>query len=122
MSLLPKPMTQHTFRLVGVNFRPAGRAVLPTLSEGTVLILEPEPTNPHDPRAIKVCVDLEGHPIWAKDIASEPDGPIVHLGYIPRIKTGEVFNIIRSPNWEAALTFDMAGEPLVRIEVQQEAA
>jgi len=110
-------MTTYLAKLVGNHFRESGRLILPVLSEGTALILEPEPDNPHDPDAIKVCVDLFGHE-FNKDPTKHL---VIHLGYIPRSRnnnfgTLEVLNIIRQPNWTAELTFDMAGMPLVRID------
>ena len=110
-------------RLVGNNFRLAGSLVLSVLPEGQILILDPEPENPYDPDAIKVCVDMTGSP-YSKDPTSE--GPIIHLGYLPRSggKTDtyhfgnrEAFTIMQGgPNWGAYLTFDPAGQPLVRLE------
>jgi hypothetical protein len=107
---------QYMTRLVGNQFRMDGKAALPFLAEGTPLILEPEPENPHDDEAVKVLVDMTS-PHWReKGFAS-----VIHLGYIPRSRrsnfgTKEVLSIISTPNWSAFLTFDMAGEPLIRIE------
>ena len=111
-------MTQSTItviRLVGNRFRHAGAAVLPTLPAGHPLILEPEPTNPHDPNAIRVLVELSN----SKSVFAAADRTI-HLGYIPRVKTSEVMSIIQGPDWRAYLVFDMQGEPMVRIEQEQE--
>jgi hypothetical protein len=73
--------------------------------------LEPEPTNPHDPNAIKVAVDM----IECKDSIFHAEDRIIHLGYIPRIQTASVMAVIQGPDWDARLTFDMTGQPLVCI-------
>lgn len=113
--------------IVGNVFRLAGKSVLPLLGEGQPLILEPEPENPYDQDAIKVCVDVS----TIKDISEENDfseAPLViHLGYIPHsgnktdttgIGTTQVLNIILQPNWSATLTFSPMGRPMVRITYQ----
>jgi hypothetical protein len=109
-------MAELLAKLVGNNFRESGRAVLPILPEGQPLLLEPEPTNPHDPDAIKVCVDMGGHAYSPTE-----EGPIIHLGYIARSRGGntgtlEVASLMKQhPHLEVTLTFDMMGAPVVRI-------
>jgi len=115
-------MEEHLTKLVGNNFRLAGSLVLNVLEIDQPLILEPEPENPYDPEAIKVCVDMTG-----SKYSSQVEGPIIHLGYIPRsggrtdtygFGNREALRIIQGgPNWAAYLTFDPKGNPLVRIEV-----
>jgi hypothetical protein len=108
---------EHLVKLVGNNFRESGRAVLPILPEGQPLLLEPEPTNPHDPDAIKVCVDMGGH-----RFSPTNEGPIIHLGYIPRPRgndpgTLQVAQWMKATRYETTLTFDMMGGPVVRITI-----
>src|SRR5215469_16145834 len=117
-----KGTQEYLTRLVGNQFRLAGSLVLPVLKVDQMLILEPEPENPYDPEAVKVCVDMTGSKY---SVATE--GPIIHLGYLPKSgsrtdKYGfgnkQALQIIQGgPNWAAYLTFDPKGDPLVRIEV-----
>jgi len=116
---------QHLTRLVRNNFRLAGSLVLSVLEVDQALILEPEPDNPYDIEAVKVCVDMTG-----SKYSNQTDGPIIHLGYLP--KSGartdtygwgnrQALSIIQGgPNWAAFLAFDPKGNPLVRIEVYTE--
>jgi hypothetical protein len=111
------PMQQYIARLVGNHYRQDGKAALPLLPEGQPLILEPEPTNPFDPDAVKVLVDMTDSKYRNMGFAS-----VIHLGYVPRSRgtnfgANQVLSIISQPNWEADLTFDMKGEPLVRITI-----
>src|SRR3546814_3524175 len=47
--------------LVGMNFRPSeAREVVKTLQIGHTLHLEPEPSNPYDPNAVKVIEPESG--------------------------------------------------------------
>jgi hypothetical protein len=118
-------MQEHLTRLVGNNFRLAGSLVLPVLEIDQALILEPEPGNPYDPEAVKVCVDMTG-----SKYSNQADGPIIHLGYLPKsggrtdiygFGNRQALHIMQGgPNWGAFLTFDPKGEPLVRIEVYEE--
>lgn len=112
--------------IVGNTFRLAGKSILPLMGEGHPLILEPEPENPYDPDAIKVCVDATT--LNLEDIYGERSGIIIHLGYIPRsgnktdttgIGNIQVYNIIVEPNWEATLTFSPQGRPMVRINIYE---
>jgi hypothetical protein len=118
-------MKTHLSRLVGNNFRLAGSTILPVLPQGQELILDPEPENPYDPFAVKVCVDMTGSPY-----SNAEQGPIIHLGYLPRSGTKtdttgfgnkQALRILQSgPNWAAYLTFSPQGDPLVRIEEGEE--
>lgn len=47
----------HTTHLAGVKFREGAREHLDALPAGTEFTLEPDPDNPHDPKAIKVMHD-----------------------------------------------------------------
>jgi hypothetical protein len=114
-------------RIVGNQHRLAGSLVLPVLEVDQPLILEPEPDNPFDVEAVKVCVDMTG-----SKYTNAEEGPVIHLGYLPRSGTRtdttgfgnrQALHIIEGgPNWEAYLTFSPQGDPLVRIEVQDQAA
>jgi len=126
-------MKQYFSRVVGNQHRLAGSAVLPVLEVDQPLLLDPEPENPYDSLAIKVNVDMTGiRDAMGNLYSNEPEGPIICLGYIPRSGTRtdttgfgnrEVMRIIQGgPEWEAFLTFSPQGDPMVRIEVQEEAA
>ena len=111
---MPNPLL---VKLVGNHFRADGRQLLPLLPEGQPLALEPEPSNPYDSDAVMVMVDVSS-PEWH----NQGWGGVVHLGYVPRsrgnnIGTLQVLNILNDPNtdYRAELTFDLRGEPLVRI-------
>lgn len=118
---------QYYSRIVGNKHRLAGSMVLPVLEIDTKLILEPEPENPYDVEAVKVCVDMGG-----TKYSHMANGPVICLGYLPRSGTRtdttgfgnrQALNIIEGgPNWEAFLTFSPQGDPLVRIEVQDQVA
>lgn len=128
MSTVPKANRIVYSPIVGNVFRLAGKSVLPLMGEGHPLILEPEPENPYDPDAIKVCVDTST--IKLEGILG--DFPvIIHLGYIPKsgnktdttgIGNIQVYNIIMQPNWRATLTFSPQGRPMVRITYNRQEA
>lgn len=116
--------------LVGNRFRVSGSLLLPVLEVDTPLILDPEPDNMYDPLAVKVCVDAA-----KTKYANEPEngyGPVIHLGYLPRSGTKtcttgfgnkEALRVIQGgSNWEVYLAFSPQGDPLVRIEVYDDAA
>jgi hypothetical protein len=119
-------MPSQISRLVGNNFRLAGSLVLPVLPIDQELILDPEPENPYDPDAVKVCVDMTG-----SEFSNAEVGPIIHLGYLPRSgsrtdTTGfgnrEALAVMQSgPDWSARLTFSPSGDPLVLVEWGQAA-
>lgn len=95
--------------IVGAFWRPPAKTIMSLLSGGHELILDPEPENPHDPNAIRVCVKLKSINIdeeyfdiiedelmrfgatWADlmkdDLGNEVEDPDFHLGYIPRSGT-----------------------------------
>ena len=119
-------MTTYFSRLVGNNFRLAGSLVLPVLPMDQELILEPEPENPYDSNAVKVCVDMTG-----SEFSKAETGPVIHLGYLPKSHTKtdttgfgnlDALRVMQGgPNWDAFLSFDPQGNPLVRIETYDEA-
>ena len=120
-------MQTYFSRLVGNQHRLAGSLVLSVLPIDQKLILEPEPENPWDENAVKVCVDMTG-----SKYSKAEEGPIIHLGYLPKSGTRtdttgfgnlEALRIMQGgPNWDAFLSFSPNGEPLVRIEVYEEEA
>ena len=120
-------MKVHLSRLVGNNFRLAGSLVLPVLPIDQPLILEPEPENPYDSNAVKVCVDMTG-----SEFSKADEGPVIHLGYLPKSRTKtdttgfgntDALRIMQGGlNWNAFLTFNPNGDPLVRIEEYEEEA
>lgn len=48
--------------IVGAHFRPPAKQLLACLPAGTTLVCVPEPTNPYDPKAIKVFIAGEDIP------------------------------------------------------------
>lgn len=48
--------------IVGAHFRPPAKQLLACLPSGTPLVCVPEPTNPYDPKAIKVFIAGEDIP------------------------------------------------------------
>lgn len=121
----PKAVRTVYSPIVGNIFRMAGKLVLPMLHNGCPLVLEPEPENPYDPDAVKVCVDMHASPNL-EEMLKDPDVPlIIHLGYIPRsgtktdttgTGTRQVLHIISQPNWSASLIFSPEGRPMARID------
>lgn len=109
-------------RIVGNKHRLAGSLILPVLAVDQPLILEPEPENPYDAEAVKVCVDMTG-----SKYSSVDEGPVICLGYLPRSGTRtdttgfgnrDALRIMQGgPEWSAYLSFSPQGDPLVRIEV-----
>ena len=54
--IMPTPLLAP---IVGAYYRPPAAAILKFLPINTPLVLDPEPDNPHDPNAIKVCIEAE---------------------------------------------------------------
>ncbi len=68
-------VTRERIIVAGIEYRKeAARSVLKQLKEGDAVELSPEPENPYDCHAVKVCV--KG----------------VHVGYIPRYLSKEIFD------------------------------
>lgn len=131
-----------TALLVGGFFRPPAKALLAHLPGGAELQLVPEPENPYDPDAIKVCFDGVGFPMPAS-YEAENDlqlqgfsaqeivdaSELWQLGYIARTGgkplagkpwsgNAEVLQMLNQPGAfaRATLGFGPAGEYLVTIE------
>lgn len=66
---------KHTAYIAGAKFRDAD-AYLKALPDGTAFALEAEPTNQHDPNAVKVLHDGR------------------HVGYVPRDLSAEVAKLM----------------------------
>ena len=62
MSTSTKPTKTISAPLVGSYFRPPAKIVLDVLPAGCELILEPDPHNAYDPKAIKVSVPTKAIP------------------------------------------------------------
>lgn len=92
--------------IVGAFYRPPAKTILSLLHPGHQLVIDPEPTNPHDPNAIRVCVKLDSILVSEEDYShvedelmqygatwadlrrnqygEEMEDPLFHIGYIPR--------------------------------------
>lgn len=113
-----------TFHIVGAHFRPPAKLLLEHLLAGTPLTLRAEPTNPYDENAIKVELAPEFLPpeesdfwslcetIYDIERAELVEGPI-HLGYIPRVDTGEVHPLLWEGTSPGTLTFTASGKPAI---------
>lgn len=125
--------------LVGQSFRPPARLLLEALPNGSELILEPEPWNPHDEHAIKVLVepnqlDKEKHDWLKEELPSAGhnlaevmlNGP-VHLGYLAKEENksrmkcnataNKVIGQMMTPESNAKLRWGPNGETLVDVEI-----
>lgn len=89
--------------LMGAHFRPPAKLILEHLQGGTELYLLPEPTNPYDENAIKVCLATENLPTSADfsdalagfghSLESLHGEAFLHLGYIEKGRTADYKNI-----------------------------
>lgn len=78
--------TPILFRLNGATFRPAEcQTIVAALQPGNFLTLEPEPSNPYDPNAVKIIFGLGAH-----------------IGYVSKEACEDVLAVIASdsPNLE----------------------
>lgn len=69
--------TKHEAYIAGVKFRQGGEQRLASIEDRTELTFELDPTNPHDPNAVKIL--HEGF----------------HLGFVPRELSREVAEMIK---------------------------
>lgn len=74
--------------IAGASFRKEGTEIVSTLPVGQRYRLELEPSNPHDPNAVKVLVD--------KYVYGRRKPATYHLGYIPRKWSGTVATALKS--------------------------
>lgn len=124
-------MTTLTAPLVGAAYRPPAKLVLGMLASGTELMLDPEPTNEHDPLALRVMVTasvltqddkevlqvhLPGYGLTLDEVLSQP----IWLGYIARTREGvpcgnaQFLDLMAaSPGYKATLGFSPEGKPQV---------
>lgn len=110
--------------IVGAYYRPPAKTILSLLAPGHSLVLDPEPTNPHDPDAIRVCVKLNSIELpeedysavedelmqygatWADlrrdEFGEEVEDPLFHIGYVPRsgAKTAKIDGVPSIGNLE----------------------
>lgn len=68
--------------IAGATFREEGTEIVTGLPKGQRYLLEPEPSNPHDPNAVKVLVENYQY--------GRRKPRTYHLGYIPRKWSGAV--------------------------------
>lgn len=127
--------------LVGMRFRKPAEKVLATLASGWPLLLEPEPDNPYDAKAIKVSVEVSGLDETSGLVEDFADcgldfvemveaGDAFHLGYLADSdgkvcqKTGgpgnrEVGEMMAASDTLTTLQFDERGMAEVRVEGEQ---
>lgn len=71
-------MPHHETYIAGVKFRPNAEAALAAAAPDCEFTLAPEPTNQHDPNAVKVLLGEE------------------HVGFVPRDVAPEIGALIRA--------------------------
>lgn len=135
--------------LVGAHFRPPAKALLASLPAGTILLLDPEPSNQYDSHALGVWINPQEAipqgsmianglepilPEWGSDLAQLWAEPRVQLGYACAASNSKMLarnSAYRSnkqlldamasgPDWTATLAFGPGGEPLIRLDLGQE--
>lgn len=70
-----------TSALVGAFHRPPAKQVLSALPTGAKLELLPEPENPYDPSALKVCIWLGGPEALPKELHAMLDEALQGTGF-----------------------------------------
>lgn len=125
--------------LVGLQFQPPARAIVPVLPGGTELILEPEPDNEVDPNAVKVLVEprfipmsqrmtldtqLPGFGVKLEDLLALHQVP---LGYIAAPFAKEVGDALRAAlssgtPYTCTLSFNPQGQPRVVLTILERSA
>lgn len=127
--------------VVGMHFRPPAKDVINLLAGDTELLLERQPDNEYDPKAVKVMLygfTAEGQHKdlfmrFKNDALSSPtdnqeeldrlQDPL-WLGFVSA-KTGHAAQIAdfmdenKAPSWPAKLMFGMKGEPMIYIEMPE---
>lgn len=134
-------MKTLTVPLVGMHFRPPAKQVLAALPSGAELILEPEPENPYDPKAVKVLArtkaiptsqhssldeSLQGTGVYLQDLLAWED---IWLGYVAdsdgKVCAGgkpgnrEVVSAMLSASHQATLVFLPDGKPAVVVSWEE---
>lgn len=119
--------------LVGAHFRKPAPAILGVLPLGHPLILEPEPTNPYDPNAIKVNISIDsirqlpqevqneldvraagsGHSL--EEILNHPED--FHLGFVAKEETEKLHPILNSCKASLVMRTDLKRPYGVKVEV-----
>lgn len=94
--------TYHNrFAVRGTHYRAEAIAQIQT---GADVCFEPEPTNPHDPKAIRVLVPMPGGPL--------------HIGYVPRELCDTIHRLLE-PNgpgiWNSRVLHIETTGPLVYV-------
>lgn len=116
--------------LVGAYYRPPAQAIIQVLPVGALLLLEHEPTNQHDPNAIRVFVlttnipeaaheELEllaaGFGVELSRILAEPRW---QLGYIPKDRAAMLLPYLDRV-LAATLMLATDGKPLVHLTIEE---
>lgn len=116
--------------IVGMFYRPPAKAILAVLPGGCALLLEAEPENPFDAKAVKVMVASEAIPTlqhqalamelppYGFDLAQVLAQPLWHIGYVAKTHNGELSQLLLSGTVQVtcALAFDTAGKPTARAQ------
>jgi hypothetical protein len=97
----------HSFYIAGVKFHKM-HEVEDILQEGTILTLEPEPTNEYDPNAVKILY------------AEHPEEQPIMLGYVPmKISSEIVAKLEAGRSLQCIITeFDINKKPWERCRVE----
>lgn len=121
--------------IVGAYYRPPAATILAHLPAQFPLTLDPEPSNPYDSNAIRVCLSHSNLQGFLADLEAGEDPEInnvlfnagwslsqlaelseLHLGYIPRTHNTVLSGLISQPNWTATYTTLPNGKPAVRVD------
>ncbi len=120
-----------TYKIVGAHYRPPAKALIAGISQGTILTLRAEPTNPFDENAIQVLLkreninesdhenlnsELSGFGKDIDDILSQPEW---HLGYIPReiakvLRESQIINL--NTEYPCEFIINFSGIPMISLD------
>jgi len=115
-------MTQLLSPLVGSHFRPPAKAILAHLPDGASLVLDPEPSNPYDPSAVRVLVGVSEIP-ESEYPALEVELPEFGSSLEDLLKngtlSGEDLDIFDEPMIFLGYIAASGGKPLEKVQAQR---